>query len=209
MQIEKQASLTHQEKLFLITEFLELHPEAEIQDIYKWLYFGEFGEAERNAFFSSQKFVPELHVLLSEIKRESIDQDSSGILWEPMGLSARYIKVYLSPYYLRECPVKRLVNLMERSPAYRGSRMTFKLDWNYVKEVVSEMRPEFTKREFANFEEVINFHQLPDLSHTEAYLEKSPFAFRVVAQKLFFTYFPEFEDDAVFHPFDSSASFVV
>ncbi len=209
MQIEKQAALSHQEKLFLITEFLELHPEAEIQDIYKWLYFGEFGEAERNAFYSSTKFVPELHVLLSEIKKESVDQETSKLLWEPMGVSARFLKVYLSPYYHRECPLKRLVNLMERSPAYRGSRMTFKLDWNHVKDVVSEMRPEFSKKQFTEFEEQINFHQLPDVSHTEFYLNKTPYAFRVISQKLFFSYFPEFVDESVFHPFDSSASFVV
>ncbi|TGN20049.1 hypothetical protein [Leptospira idonii] len=208
MQIEKEPSLSHKEKLFLITKFVEEHPEAEIQDYYKWLYFGEFGVEEYNTLLAGKKQIPELHVILSEIKQESSLEKAPEQIWEPLGLSARFIKVYVTPYYKKDCPVKRLVNLVERSPAFRGVRMTFKLDWNMMKDVIIELRPDLTRRDFINFEERINFHQLPELSFTDAFNEKNPFYYRVVSQKLFFDYFPEFIDDAVFHPFEENISLI-
>lgn len=50
--------------------------------------------------------------------------------------------------------------------------MSFKLDWNLLKETVLELRPELSRRDFINFEERINFHQLPALPYTEGYAEK-------------------------------------
>ncbi|WP_411822294.1 hypothetical protein [Leptospira sp. 'Mane'] len=208
MQHEKEASLSHKEKLFLINKFVEEHPEAEIQDFYKWLYFGEFGVEEYNTLLAGKKQIPELHVILSEIKEEATLEKKVTNVWEPFGLSARFIKVFVSPYYLNDCPIKRLVNLIERSPAFRGARMTFKLDWNLLKETVIEIRQDLTRRDFINFEERINFHQLPELSFTEAFQKQNPFYYRVVSQKLFFDYFPEYVDETVFHPFVDSSSLI-
>ncbi len=208
MQIDRESSLSHKEKLFLITKFAEEHPEAEIQDFYKWLYFGEFGVEEYNTLLMGNKQFPELHVILAEIKKEAIIDHSQTPLWEPMGVSARFVKVYVTPFYLKDCPIKRLVNLIERSPAFRGVRMTFKLDWNTLKEVVMELRQDLSRREFINFEDKINFHQLPELSHSEGFAAKNPYFYRVVSQKLFFDYFPEYEDNSVFHPFAKNDSLI-
>lgn len=208
MQIERESSLTYKEKLFLTTSFAEEHPEAEIQDFYKWLYFGEFGIEEFNNLMSAKKQMPELHVILAEIKKEATLDLTNAKLWEPLGVSAKFIKVFVSPYYLKDCPIKRLVNLIERSPAFRGARMTFKLDWNMLKEVVTEVRPDLTRRDFLNFEERINFHQLPELSFTENFMAKNPLHYRVVSQKLFFDYFPEYAEDTIFHPFVENQSLI-
>ncbi len=208
MQIEKESALTHKEKLFLITSFSEVHPYAAIQDYYKWLYYGEFGMEEFNNLMSAKKQVPELHVILSEIKKEGTIDHSESKLWEPLGISGRFIKVYVSPYYLKDCPIKRLVNLIERSPAFKGSRMTFKLDWNILKDVITELRPELTRKEFINFEERINFHQLPELSFTEEFVAANPRHFRIISQKLFFDYFPEYAEDTIFHPFVENQSLI-
>ncbi|GBF49506.1 hypothetical protein LPTSP4_10200 [Leptospira ryugenii] len=208
MQIERESILSQKEKLFLITKFTEEHPEASIQDYYKWLYFGEFGEEEFNTLLTGKKQIPELHVILSEIKQEATLDHSQARLWEPLGVAARFVKVYVSPYYLRDCPIKRLVNLIERSPAFRGSRMTFKLDWNTVKDLVSELRPDLGRRDFINFEERINFHQLPELSFTDKFVANNPLHYRIVSQKLFFDYFPEYMDNSVFHPFDHNNSLI-
>ncbi|MDF3821071.1 hypothetical protein P3G55_14255 [Leptospira sp. 96542] len=204
MQTERESTLSQKEKLFILTKFVEDHPEAEIQDFYKWLYYGEFGVEESSALISGKKSVPELHVVLEEIKREEAGGVISDLVWEPTGLSARFVKVYVTKYYQMDCPVKRLVNLLERSPAFRGARMTFKLDWNLLKETVLELKPELSRRDFINFEERINFHQLPALPFTDGFKEKNPFYYRVVSQKLFFDYFPEFEDESVFHPFSGN-----
>jgi hypothetical protein len=208
MQIERESSLSHKEKLSLITRFTEQHPEAEIQDFYKWLYFGEFGVEEYNTLLTGKKQTPELHILLAEIKKEASQDHTNSNLWEPLGVSARFIKILVSPYYLNDCPIKRLVNLIERSPAFRGARMTFKLDWNILKDVVCELRPDLTRRDFINFEEKINFHQLPELKFTEGFIKHNPSYYRVVSQKLFFDYFPEYEDDSVFHPFNHNQSLI-
>jgi len=208
MATDRHVGLSAKERALLIHEFLDTHPEAEIQDLYKWLYLGEFGEPEKNMFYSGTKALPELHLLLAEIKRETTYAEPCKKLWEPIGIAARFVKVFLTPYYLRECPLNRLVNLMERSPAFRGGRMEFKLDWNYLKEKAMVIRPDWDKEQFQKFEEENNFHQLPDLPHTELFLTVQPYAYRVVSQKLFFSYYPEYEDDSIFHPFDSSASFI-
>lgn len=163
---------------------------------------------EYNTLLSGKKQVPELHVILSEIKKETTMENSPERLWEPLGFSTRFVKVYLTQYYLANCPLKRLVNLVERSPAFRGIRMTFKLDWNILKETVCELRPELTRREFINFEEKINFHHLPDLDFSEKFAEANPFHYRVISQKLFFDYFPEFVDELIFHPFSKNQSLI-
>ncbi|XDD55510.1 hypothetical protein AB3N62_06810 [Leptospira sp. WS4.C2] len=208
MQTERESSLTQKEKLFLLTKFVEDHPEAEIQDFYKWLYYGEFGMEESSLIMTGRQSIPELHVVLSEIKKEEAESKESELIWEPMGLAARFVKVYVTKYFHMDCPVKRLVNLLERSPAFRGARMSFKLDWNLLKETALELRPELTRRDFINFEERINFHQLPAMPYTDGYAGKNPFAYRVVSQKLFFDYFPEFEDNSVFHPFSGNESII-
>jgi len=208
MQTERDSSLSHKEKLFLINSFAEEHPEAEIQDFYKWLYFGEFGIEEFNTLISGKKQIPELHVLLAEIKKEATVDHSLSKLWEPLGVSARFVKVFVTPYYLKDCPIKRLVNLIERSPAFRGARMTFKLDWNMLKDVITEVRPDFTRRDFLNFEEKINFHQLPELSFSDAFLAANPYHYRVISQKLFFDYFPEYIENTIFHPFTENHSLI-
>ena len=59
MQIERESILSQKEKLFLITKFTEEHPEADIQDFYKWLYFGEFGVEEFNNLLAAKKQIPE------------------------------------------------------------------------------------------------------------------------------------------------------
>jgi len=205
---QEKPNLSPKEKNFLILDYLEKHPEGTLQDLYKWLFLGEFGVPEKNIFFSGSKAVPELHSLLAEIKKDSLLPDPCQVLWEPLGISGRFVKVFLTPYYFRDCPLNRLVNLMERSPAYRGSRMTFKLDWNLLKEKILTLGEFWTKRDFIEFEEEVNFHQLPDLPHSEAFLEKNPYAYRVVSQNLFFDYFPEYIDNSVFHPFDDSSSFI-
>lgn len=120
MQTERESILTNKEKLFLLTKFVEDHPEAEIQDFYKWLYYGEFGMEESSLIMTGRQSIPELHIVLSEIKKEESETRESELIWEPMGLAARFVKVYVTKYYHMDCPVKRLVNLLERSPAFRG-----------------------------------------------------------------------------------------
>lgn len=46
---------TREEKISSLNQFLTGHPNLEIQDFYKWLYFGEFGEIAIQEFFTEKK----------------------------------------------------------------------------------------------------------------------------------------------------------
>ncbi len=197
--------ISRNHKLFLIKKFLDSHPKLEIQDLYAWQFFGEFGYPEQNEL---QEGLDPFHKLLKDIKTERELNISPTILWEPLGLSLRFIKIYISAYYHRDCPVKRLINLMDRSKAFDGSRMQFKLDWSLSKDYIMGRIPEFTRKEFAAFEERINFHQLPILPFSETYHSQTPFQYRIVSLKLFLDYFPEYEDMHVLNPFKSQFSII-
>ena len=114
-------------------------------------------------------------------------------IWEPMGLSFRFILVYVSPFYKKQCPINRLVNLIERSPAFRGNRVHFKLDWVFVKDYIIKNSNKFTKFDFYGFEDRYNFHQIPNIPFTDSFIKAKARKFRIVPRKLFFEFFPEFD----------------
>jgi hypothetical protein len=166
----------------------------ELQDIYKWLYYGEFGPEEHSVYLKSDARVPELQKLLNDIKSEVNVPNLSDQVWRPLGLSLRYIKINLSCYHSLKLPLKTLENLLERSPAFRGTRVHFKLDWSFIKDYLITRVRKYQKEDFYTFEDRINFHQLPVVDFTSAYFKRYPDKYRVVPRKLFFDYFPEFND---------------
>ncbi|EMJ96289.1 hypothetical protein [Leptospira alstonii] len=183
---------TRREKLEVLEQFLQDHPVFEIADLYKWLYSGEFGEVEKQEFYSDQaEVVPELQSILDDLKSEE-GKPSPEKVWEPLGFSQRYLLIYLTPYAKRDYPLKRLVNLIQRSAAFQGYRMRFKLDWIILKDLITEKMPVFTKQEFNDFEDQIGFQQLPDVELSNTYKSAYPASFRIVSAKLFYEYFPEF-----------------
>lgn len=184
---------------------METYKDIEIQDLYKWLYYGEFGYEEQNAFLKATKGVPKLQQILDEIDVEKGFERPIQRVWEPLGCSHRFVMVYVSPYYLQDCPLLRIVNLMERSPAFRGSRMQFKLDWGIVKEHMLSVSSKWSKEDFYQFEDRIGFHQLPIIDFSEGYLQVHPYKYRVLSQKLFFEYFPEFYDEDLLFPVKRSS----
>ncbi|MCG6193978.1 hypothetical protein LFX25_12060 [Leptospira sp. FAT2] len=183
---------TREEKIEFLDRFLIYHPVFEIADLYKWLYYGEFGEIEKQEFYTEQtEIVPELQSIIDDLKSEEGKLYPERV-WEPLGFSQRYLLIYLTPYAKRDYPLKRLVNLIQRSSAFQGYRMRFKLDWIILKDLITERMPVFTKQEFNDFEDRIGFQQLPDVEPSETYKKAYPYKFRVVSAKLFYEYFPEF-----------------
>ncbi|TGK17200.1 hypothetical protein EHO61_12320 [Leptospira fluminis] len=186
---------TREEKILSLNRFLEGHPELEIQDFYKWLYFGEFGEIVLQEFFGEKKNAPALHSMLEDLNADADLEKVPETVWEPLGFSQRYLMVYLSPYVKLEYPLMRIVNLMQRSSAFQGYRMRFKLDWILLKDEIVSRNTAFSKQEFVNFEDRIQFHQLPELDFTDLFKSRYPASYRIVASKLFFEYFPEFAQE--------------
>ena len=74
--------------------------------------------------------------------------------------------------------------------------MHFKLDWSFVKDyVIRTQSHRISKQDFYGLEDRINFHSLPLVSFTNIFLGKNPEKYRVVPRKLFFDFFPEFNDN--------------
>ncbi len=191
---DTESVLTIDEKIFVLEEFLREHPLAGIQDLYRWLYSGEFGQVDLSGILKGESKIPELQRILDDIKSESISEELVDKVWDPVGFSMRFVMVYVSEYYKKECPLKRLVNLIERAHAFQGSRMQFKLDWSFLKDYLTKTVKKFEKQEFYNFEDRIGFYQLPEVGFTEDFTVNYPTKYRVVPRKLFLSYFPEFDD---------------
>ena len=68
--LERDSILSRQEKIFLTANFLDHYTEIEIIDLYKWLYFGEFGYEAQNTFLKASKKIPPLQMLLDQIEDE-------------------------------------------------------------------------------------------------------------------------------------------
>ncbi|EPG68249.1 hypothetical protein [Leptospira wolffii] len=183
---------TREEKIASLDRFLAAHPLVEIQDLYKWLYYGEFGEITVQEFYTERKNAPELHSMLEDLRQDAEKDRTRRIVWEAQGFSQRYLMIYLTPYFNLEYPLMRIVNLMQRSSAFQGYRMRFKLDWILLKDEIVSRDMGITKQDFINFEDRIQFHQLPELDFSDTFKQHYPAAKRIVAAKLFFEYFPEF-----------------
>lgn len=62
---------TREEKIKFLEQYLQDHPVFEVVDLYKWLYYGEFGEVEKQEFYSEEiEVVPELQSILNDLKAE-------------------------------------------------------------------------------------------------------------------------------------------
>ncbi|MBK6605722.1 MAG: hypothetical protein KBF99_01660 [Leptospiraceae bacterium] len=195
MAIDTLSIVNNEQRVFALKLFIEDHPYFELQDLYKWLYYGEFGYEEHISYLKKEKGQQELHKLLDDIKYEQNIENLSDLVWKPMGLSQRFVMVFVTQYHKQLCPLNRLVNLIERSPAFQGTRMHFKLDWSFVKDyVIRTQSHRISKQDFYGFEDRINFHSLPLVSYTNVFIGKNPERYRVVPRKLFFDFFPEFND---------------
>lgn len=194
MLIDTSNVLSNEQKTYALQLFIRENPEFELQDLYKWLYYGEFGAETHNTSIMKLQRSEELNRILYEKKLAEIQTNLKNLsLWKPMGLSVRFVMVNVIPYFFKDCPIMKLVDFLERSPAYRGTRVHFKLDWGFVKEYIIRNSPTFNKQDFYNFEDKVSFHQLPVLSFTANFTKNYLSAYRIVPRKLFFDYFPEFD----------------
>lgn len=193
MTVEALTVQNNDQKLFALKLFLKDNSEFELDDLYNWLYYGEFGAAEQKSYLKEDKGIPELQKILDDIKSEEKIDNLTDLVWNPLGLSLRFVMVYLTMFHKRDCPLKRLINLMERSPAYGGTRMHFKLDWTFIKDYLIK-NDIFTKQNFYDFEDKIGFHGLPKIPFTKKFIKHHPEKYRIVPRKLFFDFFPEFND---------------
>ncbi len=172
-----------EEKIKSANWFYEHYDSFSTQDVYTWLWLGEFGYAELPA--------NDLSSLKKEIRLARSNPSKLNQIWEPLGLSKKFIKINLDVYYEAGYPLKRLIQLTsEVEEIQEFDRLTFKNHWNLMK-IQFDYTKKISLQDFHNFEIKIPFHMTPFLGFTEEFLkEYSPY-YRIVALDSFFRYFPE------------------
>ncbi len=165
--------------------FLDRHPNARAQDIYRWLWEGEFGPGQREQ--------PSRLDELTQMIRTARMHKSAGKqpMWEPLGLTRRFVHVNVIPYSDAGCPLKRLISLGERTRDFRADQLRFKMQWSFMKtQIVPGMR--VTVEEMNAFENDIAFHMTPEIPFTEEYIKEHGSGYMVLPYDMFFETFPEY-----------------
>lgn len=156
-------------------------------DIYGWLWAGEFG------YPPGQYPDASLHRLLEDIRLARYHAGTIRSVWEPLGLENHFIKVNIAHYADAGCPLPRLIQLSERiREETNPNAMRFKSDWNLMKANISE-GADVSLTQIHEFEERIPFSMTPYIPYTADFLSQFGMHYRIVPADLFFYHFPEYE----------------
>ena len=172
-----------QKKGRIIEWYMEHYNLTNLQDIYRWLWEGEYGSGNRD--FSLDKLIDDIHLArINSIKKDRI--------WEPAGLALTLIKINLVPYVNFGCPLKRLLSLEERVLNIHPNPLRFKEDWALIKTKYSKSK-KLSTEDFNDYENSIPFHTVPIVQFSAEYINKFGLSYRILPRNLFFEYFPEYE----------------
>jgi len=173
-------------KVRITDQFFETYKEVTAQDIYRWIWEGEFGICNSSEDLTLDRLSTDLR------KSRTMAISREQTIWEPMGLSMRIVKINLVPYADSGCPMNRLIELAKKSKEMKPNTLRFKRDWYFVKtQIVSGMT--VTVEDLNQFENTVPFHMTPDLPFTESFVDKYGLGYRLAPRELFFKYFPEYE----------------
>lgn len=158
------------------------------EDIYAWLWAGEFG-------YPPGRFPDaNLHALMEDIRLARHQPGALRVVWEPLGLEGLLVKINIAVYADEGCPLPRLIDLSERSrEEINPNAIRFKSNWNLMKAHISTMA-EVSLTQIHEFEERIPFNMSPCIAHSPDFLAQFGPHFRIVPARMFFTAFPEYED---------------
>ncbi len=166
--------------------FLDYYKKIKAQDIYRWLWEGEYGPGSNLPESTLDRLTYDLR--LARMMHGAREQN----LWEPMGLAMKILKINLVPYADTGCPLKRLLDLSIRATEMRPNTLRFKRDWHFMK---TQIPPdlEITIDQMSGFENDIPFHMTPEISWSDTYIDTYGIGYRLVPRHLFFRFFPEYE----------------
>lgn len=172
-----------EDKLRFANWFYKNYSLYEAQDIYCWLWMGEFGYYEFP--------VNDLDSLMEDIILAQLYPSKIRKIWEPLGISKKFIKINIDIYFEMGYPLKRLLALVDRNRDFINiDKLTFKNNWNLMK-----LELDFTQNVKLNdmnlFMEKIAFHMSPYYPFTENFLKEFGRYYRIVPMKDFFYYYPE------------------
>lgn len=183
-----QEQASHEYRVAVAEEFLDRYTRIRPQDVYRWLWEGEFGPGINSPDLTLDRLTEDLRN--SRMRPRSSVED----IWEPMGLSMRILKINLVPYADAGCPMLRLLEMAEHAREVRPNTMRFKKDWYFVK---TQITPDLsiTIEQMTAFENTIAFHMTPEVTYSPDYLEAYGLGYRLAPRQFFFKFFPEYEPE--------------
>lgn len=167
-------------------------------DIYGWLWAGEFG------YPPNQYPGPSLQTLLNDIRMSRHHPCSLSTIWEPLGLELALIKINIKVYADTGCPIPILIEMSERiREEINPNAMRFKSNWNLMKAQIFDTAA-ISLADVHSFEDRIPFNMTPYLPFSENYQIQFGRYYRIVPANFFFERFPEFE--TIYDKHDMGAS---
>lgn len=168
--------------------FLERYVHIRPEDIYRWLWEGEYGPGMNSPDLTIDRLNTDLRYA------RTISGSRKQEIWEPMGLAARILKINLVPYADSGGPFLRLLEMSNRAREIRPNTLRFKRDWYFMKTQVTRGM-EVSLESMNDFENRIAFHMTPEVAFSETYIGHYGTGYRLVPRTLFFKHFPEYEPD--------------
>lgn len=184
--LEKYQIFQLDEKIRFVSWFYDNYSNYTVQDLYSWLWLGEFGYPE----------LPEndLATLREDIRKARVFPSKVRKLWEPLGVSQKFLKINIDLYFDAGYPLKRLLDLVSRAKEETFEKLTFKNNWNLMKIQLDFTKP-VTIGQMNEFQEKIPFHMTPYMPFTEDFQKEFGRYYRIVRQDDFFSFYPERIDD--------------
>ena len=182
---ENDGRLTYEEKTGVAEAFLDYYDDILPGDLYRWLWEGEFGPGRTPPPLT-------LDQLAQDIRLSRIQGNGNLVdVWEPAGLSGKFVRVNLLPFVDRGCPLKRLIAMGDRTRDLKPDPLRMKQDWEFLKtQLVPGML--LTGDQMRAFELSIPFHITPEIAYSDKYEENFGLGFRIVPRILFLQNFPEY-----------------
>jgi len=178
-------------RILVAEAFFDRYKKTKAQDIYRWIWEGEFG-------YGVQGKDNSLDTLIDDIRISRIrNRDQSFPIYEDLGLTGKLLKVNIVPYSDTACPLLRLIMLSEQTLRIKPDTLRFKKNWHFIKtQIVPGMG--VTLDEIHDFENSIPFHMTPELPYSDEFLQEFGVGYRIVPVDLFFRFFPEYDPDTQF-----------
>ncbi len=174
------------EKLKRAEWFYNQYKNFSIQDIYSWLWLGEFGYHE----FPDN----DLSSLKQEIWKAKLNPSSIRKVWEPLGISQKFVKINIDIFFDLGYPLKRLIDLVNKMKEYTTmDKLGFRSAWNLMK-VQLDIMKKVTITDFQVFQENVPFFILPYYPFTEEFEKEFGKYYRIVPLEDFFRFYPELTD---------------
>ncbi|MCS7206232.1 MAG: hypothetical protein NZ853_11105 [Leptospiraceae bacterium] len=181
--IDKYQVFSLDEKLRFANWFYNNYENYTPQDIYSWLWLGEFGypELPKN----------DLHTLREHIRLANAFPSKVRKIWEPLGISQKFIKINVDLYFEEGFPLLRLLDLVSKAKVSESTeKLTFKNNWNLMK-IQIDFTSKIDLKSINEFQEKVPFHMTPYLPFTEKFQQEFGMYYRIVPLEEFFSFFPE------------------